>query len=197
MAQTTNTVLLIGRPGSGKGTQAKLLSEKLGWIRASSGERIKAIRDGSEPFSARVREVYDKGRLLPDWFADYILESVLLPVAPHVGIVCEGFARTRNQAGHFTEIIDWLGRNLAVLNLDVSEDEVIRRMHARSVTENRPDSNTEEKIRERLRQFDELTAPSIEYFRSLGRVIDIDGSRTPDEIAAAIVEALGGATREI
>lgn len=190
MPHRTNTVLLIGRPGSGKGTQAKLLSEKLGWVRISSGERTKAVRDGDEPFSARVREVYDKGRLLPDWFADYILENALLGLAPHVGIVMEGFGRTENQAVHLSEIIDWLGRRLTVLNLDVSEDEVVRRMHARSVMENRPDSDTEEKIRERLRQFDALTAPAIAHFRERQCVIDIDGEETPEQIAQAIVDAL-------
>jgi adenylate kinase len=188
--QNTTTILLIGRPGSGKGTQAKLLSEKLGWVRVSSGERIKAIRDGNEPFSARVREVYDKGSLLPDWFADYILEDSLLGLASHVGIIMEGFARTRNQAEHLTDIIDWLGRSLIVLNLEVSEDEVARRMHSRSVIENRPDSNTEEKIRERLRQYDALTAPGLAYFREQGNVIDIDGEETPEQIAEAIVQAL-------
>lgn len=188
--QQTDTVLIIGRPGSGKGTQAKLLSEKLGWIRVSSGERIKAIRDGNEPFSARVREVYDKGRLLPDWFADFLLESALLDLAPHVGIIAEGFARTANQAKHLNEIIDWLSRTLVVLNLEVSEEEVIRRMLSRSVMENRPDSDTTDKIHERINQFNELTAPGLAYFREHGTVIDIDGEQTPEEIAHTIVAAL-------
>ncbi|HEX8591284.1 MAG TPA: nucleoside monophosphate kinase [Candidatus Paceibacterota bacterium] len=185
-----DTILIIGRPGSGKGTQARLLSEKLGWMRASSGDRIKAIRDGNEPFSARVREVYDKGRLLPNWFADYLLEEALLKLQPHVGIICEGFGRTRSQAEHLTEIIDWLGRDLMVVNLEVPEEEVARRMHSRSVTENRPDSNTEEKINARLAQFNECTAPAIEYFRSEGVVVDIDGTPMPDQIAEAIAGAV-------
>lgn len=186
--RSTDTVLIIGRPGSGKGTQARLLSTKLGWMRISSGDRIKAIRDGSEPFSARVRAVYDKGRLLPDWFADYLLESALLDLEPYVGIICEGFARTKSQAEHLNEIVDWLGRSLTVINLEVSEEEVTRRMHSRAVMENRPDSNTDEKIRERLGQFNELTAPAIAFFREKGLLVDVDGEQAPEAIAHEISE---------
>jgi adenylate kinase len=186
MLKNTNTVLLIGRPGSGKGTQAKLLSEELGWIRLSSGDRIKEIRDGGEPFSPRVREMYDKGTLLPDWFADYLLENSLLEIDSYVGIVLEGFGRTGYQAKHLVEIVSWLERNLVVINLEVSEEEVLRRMLKRSETQDRPDSNGEEKIRDRLKQYDEQTAPALAYFREQGKVIDIDGEQTPEQIATAI-----------
>lgn len=186
MQSHIDTVLIIGRPGSGKGTQAKILSKKLGWTRLSTGDRIKQIRDGHEPFSPRVREMYDKGTLLPDWFADYLLESALLDLESYVGVVLEGFGRTRSQAEHFCEIISWLGRHLMVVNLEVSEEEVVRRMLARAQVEHRPDSDTEVGIRERLAQFSNHTAPALEYFRAGGFVADIDGALTPDEVAAAI-----------
>lgn len=180
------TVLLIGRPGSGKGTQAKILSKDLGWIRLSSGDLIKEIRDGNEPFSARVREMYDKGTLLPDWFADYLLEAGLLELDTHVGIICEGFGRTRSQAEHLSEIIAWLGRRLVVVNLEVSEEEVIRRMLERAKTEDRPDSNAVEKIQERLSKFTNETGPALEYFREKGLVIDINGALSPEDVAKEI-----------
>jgi len=186
MSSNTNIVLIIGRPGSGKGTQAKLLAERLGWMRLSSGDRIKAIRDGNEPFSARVREMYDKGTLLPDWFADYLLESGLLELEPHVGVVAEGFGRTESQAQHFHEIVSWLGRNLTVLYLDVSEDEARRRMMSRATTEDRPDSNAEDKITERFLQFTNQTEPGLNFFRSLGLVADINGEQAPEKVAEDI-----------
>ena len=186
----TNTILLMGRPGSGKGTQAKLLSEELNWIRLSSGDRIKEIRDGGEPFSARVREMYDKGTLLPNWFADYLLESALLDVDSYVGLVLEGFGRTRAQAEHLMEIVSWLDRNLIVFNLEVSEDEVLRRMLKRAETEDRPDSSDEAKVRARLAQYDEHTSPALEFFREKGVVVDIRGEQTRAEIAADIEKFL-------
>ncbi len=188
--ERANTILLIGRPGSGKGTQAKLLSERLAWIRLSSGDRIKEIRDGNEPFSARVRAVYDKGTLLPDWFADYLLESGLLDLEPYVGVVTEGFARTLQQAHHYADIIEWLGRELVVINLEVSEEEAVRRMTGRNEIQNRPDSDTEEKMRERLAQFTQKTLPALEYLREKGLVEDINGEQAPAQIAEDIEKLL-------
>lgn len=188
--QPIDTILIIGRPGSGKGTQAKILAQRLGWTRLSSGDRIKQIRDGHEPFSPRVREMYDKGTLLPDWFADYLLESGLLELEPYVGVILEGFGRTESQAKHFCEIISWLGRHLAVINLEVSEEEVVRRMAERAKIEDRPDSNSEENVRMRITQFTEQTAPAIEYFRQCGFVTDINGEVSPEEVAASIESAL-------
>jgi len=184
--ERVNTILLIGRPGSGKGTQAALLSERLAWIRLSSGDRIKEIRDGNEPFSERVRAVYDKGTFLPSWLADYLLESGLLELEPYVGVITEGFARTLEQAHHYADIIDWLGRKLLVINLEVSEEEVAKRMKSRSATEDRPDSNTDEKIAARLEQFREKTLPALEFLRGLGVVTDVDAERSPAEIAEDI-----------
>src|SRR3989344_3485494 len=137
--QFIDTILIIGRPGSGKGTQAKIIAQRLGWTRLSTGDRIKQIRDGNEPFS---------------------------------------------------EIISWLERNLVVVNLQVSEGEVIRRMAERAKVEHRPDSDSETNVRERITQFDQQTAPAIEYFRKCGFVTDIDGEVSPEEVAASIEAAL-------
>ena len=190
MEHATNTVLFIGRPGSGKGTQAKRIAESKGWKVFSTGDRFKEIRDGNEPFSPRVREMYDKGIFMPNWFADYLLETALLGNAVDQGIVLEGFGRTHDQAEHLVEIISWLGRSILVLNLEVSEEEVLRRMLKRAETEHRPDSSDEEKIRARLLQYDTNTAPALEYFRTQGLVVDIKGEQTPDEIASNIANLL-------
>jgi adenylate kinase len=188
--ERVNTILLMGRPGSGKGTQALLLAERLAWIRLSSGDRIKQIRDGNEPFSARVRAVYDKGTFLPDWLADYLLENGLLELDPYVGVVTEGFARTLQQAHHYADIIDWLGRNLMVINLEVSEEEAMKRMHTRNQTQDRPDSNSEEKMRSRLKQFTDETMPALEFLRGKELVKDVDGEQTPAQIAEDIEKLL-------
>lgn len=188
--ERVNTVLLMGRPGCGKGTQATLLSERLAWIRLSSGDRIKQIRDGEEPFSARVRAVYDKGTLLPDWLADFILERGLLDLEPYVGVITEGFARTEQQAHHYADIIDWLGRSLMVINLEVSEEEAIRRMKGRNEVQDRPDSDSEEKMRQRLGQFSQETLPAMNYLRECGLVTDVNGEQTPEQIAEEIEKLL-------
>ncbi len=188
---TKNTVLLIGKPGSGKGTQAKMLAEKKGWKNFSSGERFKEIRDGNMPYSVRVKEAYDKGAFAPDWFADYLLEDALLNLGSESGVVLEGFGRTKEQAAHVMDLLSWLGRELIVLNLEVSDEEVVRRMLKRSETEHRPDSDGEEKIKARLAQYEANTAGALAYFRELGVVQEINGEQSPEEIAAEIAAMLG------
>lgn len=158
-------------------------------MRLSSGDRIKEIRDGNEAFSARVREMYDKGTLLPDWFADYLLEAGLLELESHVGVIAEGFGRTESQAKHFNEIISWLGRCLLVLNLEVSEDEARRRITERAKSEDRPDS-ADDKITERFTKFREETEPGLNFFRELGLVVEIDGEQSPEKVAEDIEAAI-------
>ena len=188
--ERVNTILLMGRPGSGKGTQAVLLAERLAWIRLSSGDLIKKIRDGNEPFSAHVRTIYDRGTFLPDWFADYLLESGLLELEPYVGVITEGFARTPLQAHHYADIVRWLGRELLVINLEVTEEEATRRMVSRGETQDRPDSNTLEKIEGRLAQYAHNTLPALEYLRTQGFVKDVNGEQTPAQIAEDIEKLL-------
>ncbi|HWH16248.1 MAG TPA: nucleoside monophosphate kinase [Candidatus Paceibacterota bacterium] len=185
-----NTIILTGRPGSGKGTQAKRLAEALGWVHFSTGERFKELRDGEGPIAAHVREAYDAGELLPDWFANYIFEDVALSLRPEQGIVCDGYPRTLAQAERFASVMDWLERPYRVLDLAVSNEEVTARMLKRAEEEHRPDSATPERIATRLHVYDSYTAPLLGYFNERGLLTELDGSKTPDEVAEAIHAAL-------
>ncbi len=184
------TVILTGRPGSGKGTQAKRLAQKLGWVHFSTGDRFKALREGEGPLANHVREAYDAGELLPDWFANHLFEGAVLALRPDQGIVCDGYPRTRAQAERFASVMDWVERPYIALDLEVSEEEVMARMLARAVEEDRPDSSTEEKIRTRLAVYDAHTAPVLDYFREKDLLTVLDGTGTPEEVEAAIHAAL-------
>lgn len=186
-----NTIILTGRPGSGKGTQAKRLAEALGWVHFSTGDRFKALRDGAGPIAAHVREAYDAGELLPDWFANYIFEDVALTLTPAQGIVCDGYPRTLAQAERFASVMDWLERPYRVLDLAVGNEEVTARMLRRAEEEHRPDSATKERIAARLAVYDSYTAPLLGYFKERGLLTELDGSKTPDEVAADLKDALG------
>lgn len=181
-----NTIILTGRPGSGKGTQAKRLAEALGWVHFSTGERFKQLRDGEGPIAAHVREAYDAGELLPDWFANYIFEDVALSLRPEQGIVCDGYPRTLAQAERFASVMDWLERPYRVIDLAVANEEVTARMLKRAEEEHRPDSATPERIAARLSVYDSYTAPLLGYFKEQGLLTELDGSKTPDEVAADI-----------
>jgi adenylate kinase len=190
MEQNSRVVLLIGRPGSGKGTQAKVLAEAFGWERLSSGDRFKELRDSTSALSDRVREAYDAGKFLPDWFAAYLFEDVALNLDASKGMVAEGFGRTKAQAEHLISVTSWLDRELVAVHLNVSEEEALRRQMERAKTEDRPDSNAAEKIRARFDEFTANTAPALTFFKEKGMLIEINGEQSPSEVAECVRNAL-------
>lgn len=187
---TVRTILFIGRPGSGKETQARRLAETTGYHLFSTGERFRELREHRDALGQRVKEVYDTGKLMPSWFAEYLFADALLRSPRDTGIIFEGTGRWREEAELFDEVATWLNRPYRVVYLDVSEEEVTRRQAARALSTNRPDSNSEEKIQIRLKEFADHTASAVDFFRSKGLVLDINGERTPDEIAEEIRTAL-------
>ena len=191
MEQHIQTVLLTGKPGSGKGTQAKKLAEARGWTHFSTGDRFKVLRESEGPLGARVREIYDAGKLMPDWFASYLFQETMLNLAPDAGIVIEGYPRSRSQAETFDQILTWLERPYAVLDLAVNDAEVTERMLKRAESEHRPDSATADQILARLAVYTEHTAPVLDFFRDKGMLVTLDGERSPEDVEHQIVTALG------
>lgn len=184
------TVIITGRPGSGKGTQGKLLAEERGWMHFSTGEQFRMLREEDSVLGKQVRDIYDSGKLLPDWFATHLFEKAILNLGNNGGIVCEGYPRSLTQSATFDEITEWLARPYIVIDLEVSDEEVTKRMLKRAGEESRPDSTTEEQIATRLATYHEHTAPVLAYFKEKGMLKVIDGMGTPDEVKVSIVEAL-------
>lgn len=184
MKSKINTILMMGKTGSGKGTQSELLAKKLGYQIFSTGEEFRKLRKQEGFLGDQVRAVYDQGLLMPHWFASYFFESAFLKLNPDQGIMCEGIGRKEPEARLFHDVAEWLKRDYIVFELIVSDDEVVCRMKARD----RGDGlNDEEKIKVRLREYREFTEPAINFFKSQGRVISIDGMPTPDKIHENIV----------
>lgn len=176
------TVLFVGKPGSGKETQAKILSEKTGFSIFSAGNRFREIRALDNNLGNRVRETLDQGKLLPAWLASYLFQEAILHLPLTEGIILEGTGRALSEAELFDEVAAWLGRSYRVINLRISDEEAVKRQLGRG----RHDSNTEEKIRVRLAEYEKHTAPVIEFFEKKGVLIDIDGGRSVDEIQKEI-----------
>lgn len=185
-----STVILTGRPGSGKGTQAKRLAEEYGWLHFSTGDKFRELRNGEGALAARVREAYDSGELLPDWFASYLFEDMALSLEEGQGVVCDGYPRTRAQAEHFASVMEWLGRPFIAIDLDVAHEEAARRMISRASQEERPDSSTAEQVEIRLTTYEAHTAPVLAYLKEHCNLVVLDGEQTPDEVAVAIRNTL-------
>ncbi len=185
------TIFFVGRPGSGKETQARLLAEKTGFHILSTGEKFRELREHRDELGLRVKESYDTGKLLPTWFADYLFEDAILKLSHTTGIILEGSGRTVAQAERIHEVLSWLGRPYKVIHLTISEEEATRRQQARAKVTERPESDTLEKIRIRLEEFKNCTLPAIELFASKDAVLEINGERTIDEIHADIMGRFG------
>lgn len=184
-------LILLGAPGSGKGTQGVLLAQRLGIPKVATGDLIRtAMKDGT-PLGRRAREFYDQGLLVPDEVILGLIEEVLQAPNARNGVIMDGFPRTQAQAEAVDRLLHPRGRQVdRVLLIDVPEDELVRRMAGRASQEGRSD-DTPEAFRKRLAVYREQTAPLVAYYRERGLVTVIPGLGTIDEISERIRGALG------
>lgn len=173
----------MGRPGSGKDKQSELLASKLGGRIFSAGERVREIAKEDSELGRKVKEISEFGNLLPSWFASFILEEVLLSLKGDDVIIFNGVCRTDLQAKSFKEVCDWLGRDFVVIYLDVSEQTVLERLGKRRNIEGRVDDKS---IQTRFDNYNEQTVPALNFFRSINKVIDINGEPLPDAVFAEV-----------
>lgn len=182
-----NTVLFIGKPGSGKGTQASLLSQKTGWPITVSGNLFRALIAGEDHVAKRMREEHEKGYLAPDWFATYLFQKSILPVSPEQGAIFDGFGRKVSEAETVVEVLNWLARPFRAVHIKVSDEEIVSRLKKRSEISGRADDHAIEK---RLEEFRIYTEPSVEVFRSAGMLVEVNGEGAVEDIHADIVAQL-------
>ncbi|RNE48883.1 adenylate kinase [Corynebacterium alimapuense] len=153
-------LVLLGPPGAGKGTQAALLSEKLGVPHISTGDLFRANIGEGTPLGLEAKSYIDAGKLVPTDVTARMVESRLAEPDAAAGFLLDGFPRTVEQADILTELLAASDLNLdGVLNFRVSEDVVVERMLSRG----RADDN-EETIRTRLGVYRDETAPLIEHY---------------------------------
>jgi len=171
-------LFFVGRPGSGKETQSRLLAEKLGFEIFMTGGKFREIVASGSYLGERMRHIYENGLLMPSWVADYLFEDFAFNLPPDKGAIFEGSGRDIQQAKVIEEVCTFLGRPYAVLNLEVSEAEVTKRSMLRS----RDKTDDPKVVETRLAEYNRLTGPAIEHFRSLGKCIEIHGEEAPEKV---------------
>jgi adenylate kinase len=185
-------VLLLGPQGSGKGTQAKLISKTYGIPHIATGDMIREMKEVPDELGRRLKAIYDRGDLVDDAMMIELIESRLGRGDTIPGFVLDGFPRTMPQAEALDDVLRSLDREIdLVLEFQVPDREVlIERMLRRAAEENRSD-DTQEAIRRRLEIYDRETAPLVEYYRSTrGNVVGIHADRPVDDVFAEIRGAL-------
>lgn len=186
---TVTTIAMMGKPGSGKGTQAKLLSAALRYDFFSSGGAFRALREQDTFLGRKVKKEYDQGLLMPHWFASYWFEHKAFNTPHETGIVFEGPGRKLPEAELFCEVMEWLGRPYRTIYLTVDENEIIKRLRIRAEEEGRSDDDPET-IKKRFEEYNKHTAHSVEHFRKKGVLIEINGMQSPEAVHEDILSEL-------
>lgn len=184
-------ILLLGAPGSGKGTQGAILAQRLGIPKIATGDIIRAAMKAGTPLGVQAKTYYDAGKLVPDTLILELIKSELAKPEAHDGAIFDGFPRTAAQAELVEKTLTSRGQRLAhVLLLDVPEEELVKRLHGRALQEGRAD-DTPEAIRTRLATYQKDTAPLVAYYAQRGVMHRVPGVGTVEEIAEEIKRILG------
>ncbi len=212
-------IVLMGAPGAGKGTQARVLQERLGLPQISTGDMFRALAKTETPLAAEVHALQAAGRYVPDDVVMRIVEERTEQTDCQHGYILDGFPRTTVQAEMLERLAAKQGHEIHALLVDVPFDILERRMsgrrtcpickesynvyfrpprvdnvcdlHPEAQLEHRADDN-EETARKRLVTYQQETQPLLDYYAQSGRLQRIDGTRTPELIYADIEKLVAG-----
>jgi adenylate kinase len=184
-------ILILGAPGSGKGTQGKILADRLGLPKITTGDLIRQAMKDDSPLGLEFKRYYDEGKLVPDSIILGMIKAQLDRPEAKTGAIFDGFPRTAAQAELVDRTLAQSGQRLNhILLLDVTEDELVRRMRARSQVEGRTD-DAPEAIANRLQIYQRDTAPLIAHYAQRGIVHRVPGTGTVETIAGEIKRIIG------
>lgn len=190
-------LILLGPPGAGKGTQAKILIEALGIPQLSTGDILRSAIAAKTPMGLAAKEIMDRGDLVPDDVVNGIVSERLDAEDCQPGFILDGFPRTIPQAEALDQMLEEKGMALdAVVEITADADVLVERIvnraretAAASGGAARADDNVEV-VRNRLNVYRELTEPLVAYYRDKGLVKTVDGMQPVEEVTAAIRRAL-------
>jgi adenylate kinase len=183
-------IIIFGPPGSGKGTQSEKITQHYGLSHLSTGDILRQeIAEGTD-LGKTARQFIDRGELVPDDIIIGMLEHKLITLKGCKGVIFDGFPRTVEQARALKEMLDRRGEHIAVmLNLEVEKQELIDRLLKRGETSGRSDDNLET-IEKRIKVYESLTKPVIDFYKNEGCYTGIKGIGTIDDIFGRICQAI-------
>ncbi|HTV12175.1 MAG TPA: adenylate kinase [Acidimicrobiales bacterium] len=212
-------IVVLGRQGSGKGTQAARLASTFGVPHVSTGDAFRAAAKDGSKLGRAVQGYMDRGELVPDDVVVAVVKEHLFgPGAPD-GFILDGFPRTVAQAEALAKMAEPHGVDV-VIDLEVGNEEVVRRISGRRVCPNcganynlvdsppkvagacdlcgqgplvQRDDDTEEAVRRRLEIYEQMTAPLIDWYRARGILVRVDATGTPDEVTDRVVAGVHSA----
>lgn len=187
-------LVLLGAPGSGKGTQAARLRDYLQVPHISTGELLRAEVAAASALGLQAREVMARGELVSDGILLGMLESRFSRPDTRNGFILDGYPRNLAQAAALDTLLQRIGQPMdAAVQLAVDPELLVERLAGRAKAEGRADDSPES-VRTRLQVYECQTAPVIEFYRQHGHLTVVDGVGSLDDVFARIVEAIAPAT---
>ena len=183
-------LVLLGAPGSGKGTQAAKLREHLQVPHISTGDLLRAAVKAGTPLGLQAKAVMESGALVSDEIVLGMLEERLTAGDTGNGFILDGYPRNLAQANALDALLKKLEQPVDIaVQLDVDTELLIERIAGRARVEGRAD-DTPEAVRNRLKVYSEATAPVVDYYRNAGKLACVDGVGSMDEVFQRILETL-------
>lgn len=184
-------LILFGPPGSGKGTQSEKLIAKYNLKHLSTGDLLRSEIARKTPLGLEAKKFMDKGQLVPDEVVIGMISYALDANPDVVGFLFDGFPRTAKQAQALDKLLELKHLSISVmLALDVTEEELVKRLEKRGETSGRPDDNNEQVIRTRIQEYHKKTSPVADHYQKANKVVLVKGEGSVDEI-------FNGLTKEI
>lgn len=184
MTAGKQVVIVLGAPASGKGTQSLRLAEALKIPHISTGDLFRENIANQTPIGKQVKDIMDAGKLVPDTIVLDMFFNRAAKSDASYGYILDGFPRTISQAEALDKYLP-KDTNLKVLNLDVSDETILKRTLGRQRSDDTP-----EVVKERLSAYHNQTAPLVEYYTKKGVLRNINGEKSPDDVFNELMDAL-------
>jgi len=184
-------IVLFGPPGSGKGTQSEKLVEKYGLMHLSTGNLLREEITNKTPLGIEAKKFMDHGQLVPDEVVIGMVDSFFDKNKEAVGFLFDGYPRTVAQAQALDKLLTLKKTEIAiVLALEVTEEELVKRLLNRGKSSGRSDDTNEEVIRKRFSVYINETSPVADYYKKARKFKSIQGEGALEEIFAALRQAI-------
>ncbi len=184
-------LILFGPPGSGKGTQSEKLIAKYNLKHLSTGDLLRSEIAGKTPLGLEAKKFMDKGQLVPDEVVIGMISSALDNYPDVVGFLFDGFPRTSKQAEALDNLLELKDLSINVmLALEVSEEELVKRLVKRGETSGRPDDSNEQVIRTRIHEYNKKTSAVADHYKKVNKVTLVKGEGSIDNIFKSLTKEI-------
>ena len=182
-------IVIFGKPGSGKGTQANFLKEKYSLYHISTGDLFRKNISNKTKLGIEAKSYLDNGDLVPDSVTIKMLENEVLQNKKVKGYIFDGFPRTLAQAKSLDTFLNSINQKInATIALDVDENELITRLLDRGKTTNRSDDQDLDKIQNRFNEYNNKTSILIDFYDKQGKFYSVDGKGSVDDITRRLFD---------